>query len=321
MKLQDPGEKEFGNKGCLCMWGLNFDEKEKHSSWLFSYALIGKLLGARYGGGGAVSLEKNRACQLGLGTGFTSARNVQTSVAHFSFTFCLKRKLLVTAKEKVKFSPATGVSLEYSFVHVLFFQQKLEWTFNDDKDADCPHKSPVSDSLGFILGNSTFLKKLNGFVDLALDYLSTEYESCHSFLSSTVSSLGMHVTFWIICVCIVTPLCPTVCGPMDYSLPGSSVHGISQARILEPVAISYSRETSRPRDRTQVSYVSRTGRWILALYRYMPRSGNAGAYSNYFLVFWGTCILFSIVAAPVYIPANNVGGFPFLHTLSSIYYL
>lgn len=27
------------------MWGLNFDEKEKHSSWLFSYALIGKLLG------------------------------------------------------------------------------------------------------------------------------------------------------------------------------------------------------------------------------------------------------------------------------------
>lgn len=46
------------------MWGLNFDEKEKHSSWLFSYALIGKLLGARYGGGGAVSLEKNRACQL-----------------------------------------------------------------------------------------------------------------------------------------------------------------------------------------------------------------------------------------------------------------
>lgn len=108
------------------MWGLNFDEKEKHSSWLFSYALIGKLLGARYGGGGAVSLEKNRACQLGLGIGFTPTRNVQTSVAHFSVTFCLKRKLLLTAKEKVKFSPATGVSLEYSFVHVLFFQQKVE---------------------------------------------------------------------------------------------------------------------------------------------------------------------------------------------------
>ena len=35
----------------------------------------------------------------------------------------------------------------------------------------------------------------------------------------------------------------------------------------------------------------------------------------------GTCVLFSIVAAPVYIPANSVGGSPFLHTLSSIYYL
>ena len=40
-----------------------------------------------------------------------------------------------------------------------------------------------------------------------------------------------------------------------------------------------------------------------------------------FLVFWGTSILFSIVAAPVYIPTNSVGEFPFLHTLSSIGYL
>ena len=41
--------------------------------------------------------------------------------------------------------------------------------------------------------------------------------------------------------------------PMDYSLPGSSVHGILQARILEWVAISYSRGSSRPRDQTWVS--------------------------------------------------------------------
>ena len=37
-----------------------------------------------------------------------------------------------------------------------------------------------------------------------------------------------------------------------------------------------------------------------------------------FLVFWRNSILFSIVAAPIYVPTNNVGGFPFLHTLSSI---
>ena len=45
--------------------------------------------------------------------------------------------------------------------------------------------------------------------------------------------------------------------------PGSSVHGIFQARILEWVAISYSRESSRPRDRTRVSCISCNGRWIL----------------------------------------------------------
>ena len=53
-------------------------------------------------------------------------------------------------------------------------------------------------------------------------------------------------------------LCPTLCNP-----PGSSVHGIFQARILEQVAISYSRGSSQPMDQTWVSFVSCTGRWIL----------------------------------------------------------
>ena len=39
-----------------------------------------------------------------------------------------------------------------------------------------------------------------------------------------------------------------LCDPMDCSLPGSSIHGISQARILEWLAISFSRRSSRPRD-------------------------------------------------------------------------
>ena len=41
---------------------------------------------------------------------------------------------------------------------------------------------------------------------------------------------------------------PTLCDPMDCSLPGFSVHGISQARILESVATSFFRGSSRPRD-------------------------------------------------------------------------
>ena len=48
------------------------------------------------------------------------------------------------------------------------------------------------------------------------------------------------------CVCIVAQLGPTLCDPMDYSSPVSFLHGISQARILEWVAISYCRGSSQP---------------------------------------------------------------------------
>ena len=53
----------------------------------------------------------------------------------------------------------------------------------------------------------------------------------------------------------VAESCPTLCDPVDCSLPGSSVHGILQARILEWVTISFSRGSSQPRDRTQVSCI------------------------------------------------------------------
>ena len=49
--------------------------------------------------------------------------------------------------------------------------------------------------------------------------------------------------------------CLTLCNPMDCSLPGSSLHGILQARVLEWVAISFSRGSSRPSDRTWVSCI------------------------------------------------------------------
>ena len=47
----------------------------------------------------------------------------------------------------------------------------------------------------------------------------------------------------------IAQLCPTLCNPMDYSLPGPSVHGILQARILEWVATPSSRGSSWPRNR------------------------------------------------------------------------
>ena len=64
------------------------------------------------------------------------------------------------------------------------------------------------------------------------------------------------------------------CNPMNCHLPGSSVHGIFQARILEQVAISSSRGSSGPKDGTHVSYVSCTG--VQILYPWIPWTEEPG---------------------------------------------
>ena len=61
---------------------------------------------------------------------------------------------------------------------------------------------------------------------------------------------------------LVAQSCPTLYDPMDFNPPGSSVHGILQARILKWVAMLSSRGSSQPRDRTQFSYVSSIGGWV-----------------------------------------------------------
>ena len=57
--------------------------------------------------------------------------------------------------------------------------------------------------------------------------------------------------------CLVAKLCLDLCSPKDCSLPGSSVHEIFQARILEWVAISFSRRSSKPRDQTHIFCVGK----------------------------------------------------------------
>ena len=79
---------------------------------------------------------------------------------------------------------------------------------------------------------------------------------------------------------LVAQSCPTLCNPMDCSPPGSSIHGILQARGLEWVAISSSRGPSWPRDRTLtscVSYISCIGRQTLyhwATWEALREAGN-----------------------------------------------
>ena len=74
--------------------------------------------------------------------------------------------------------------------------------------------------------------------------------------------MGMYV-LWDPCIIVhcakSLQSCLTLCNPMDCSPPGSSVHGILQAKILECVAIPSSRGPSRPRDQTRISYVPCTG--------------------------------------------------------------
>ena len=78
-------------------------------------------------------------------------------------------------------------------------------------------------------------------------------------LDSILPSLQLFTAISLFCVSMkvkVAQLCLTLCSTMDCSPPGSSVYGISQARILEWVAISFSRESSWPRDQTQVSCIA-----------------------------------------------------------------
>ena len=86
------------------------------------------------------------------------------------------------------------------------------------------------------------------------------FELYHYLFEFNISSLFFFFLsewFWLsflkIPVCLVIQLCLTLCETMDFSLPGSFVHGILQARLLEWVAVPFSIGSSWPRDWTQVS--------------------------------------------------------------------
>ena len=83
---------------------------------------------------------------------------------------------------------------------------------------------------------------------------------CNEYSPNSCPVVGSALSMTVNMKVLVTQSCPTLCDPVDCSQPGSSVHGILQASILEWVAISFSRRSSRLRDWSQVSC---TGRRIL----------------------------------------------------------
>ena len=74
--------------------------------------------------------------------------------------------------------------------------------------------------------------------------------------ASVQSKISVDQMFYLItlCLCMCAQSCRTLCNPVDCSLPGFSVHGISQAKTVEWVAISSSRGSSRLSDQTPVSW-------------------------------------------------------------------
>ena len=94
----------------------------------------------------------------------------------------------------------------------------------------------------------------------AQSYITSQKRSWVWTQSIWLQNLGHFIIalHWLITFyCLVAESSKLFCNFMDYSAPGSSVHGISQARILEGVAISFSRGTSWPRDRTPISCIGR----------------------------------------------------------------
>ena len=85
-------------------------------------------------------------------------------------------------------------------------------------------------------------KQISALLDFLNTHLTTTSTNCFSFMKEKKESE-------------VAQSCPTLCDPMEYSLPGSSVHGIFQARILEWVAISFFRRSFWLRDWTRVSCI------------------------------------------------------------------
>ena len=93
------------------------------------------------------------------------------------------------------------------------------------------------------------------------NWLSWPRSSTHTIKNSRLPAVLRSQEGFLEMMCLglcvlVAQSCPTLCDPMDYSPPGSSVHRILQARILEWFAIPFSRGSSQPRDWNRVSCIA-----------------------------------------------------------------
>ena len=131
------------------------------------------------------------------------------------------------------------------------------------------HFSSLIPKMSLLLSPAVTTSSTPWFMDLtfqvSMQWCSVQHQMCfhhqtHPQLSIVSTLVQPLHSFW--CAKSLQSF-PTFCDPMDCSPPGSSVHGVIQARTLEWVAIPSSSGSSRPRDRTHVSYVWCIGRRFL----------------------------------------------------------
>ena len=117
--------------------------------------------------------------------------------------------------------------------------------------------------ISFLHSSCSFLSCLNCFKNMASNHLEIMLPP-KKLVPLSLFSCSVSLSANGTCVCAkLLQSCSTLCDPRDYSLSGSTVHGILQARIMEWVAVPSSRGSSQPRDRTWVSYMSCIGRQVL----------------------------------------------------------
>ena len=143
----------------------------------------------------------------------------------------------------------------------------------------------------------------------------TLIRSCKELLGTKVSEVAQS--------------CLTLCDPTDCSLPGSSIHGIFQARVLEWVATSFSRRSSRPRDWTRVSHT--VGRrftvWATREVPRYPKEGKNGCFCSGFqglLAAYSDLFLSSLLVAYSNLLLSSYQNFGFrgaMYQIKMLYFL
>ena len=156
-----------------------------------------------------------------------------------SLLFCMKVKVMLLSRVRLFTTPSTVAyqapqSMEFS-------RQEYKSGLSFPSPGDLPYPGIEPRSLALQADTLPSEPPGKAVVDISLS-MRIITSSC---ISVAANGIGMKV--------LVTQSCPTLCNPRDCNLSGSLVHGILQARILEWVAIRFSKGSSRPRDQAWVS--------------------------------------------------------------------